>query len=82
MKILTNPVFKRQWWTKQRIVIFAIAFLAVVIMSIIRGARQEIGTDFYTFWNAGRNFFNGEPLYPATLVEGVRYTFRSYGGSG
>ena len=70
MKILTNPVFKRQWWTKQRIVIFAIAFLAVVIMSIIRGARQEIGTDFYTFWSVGRNFFNGESLY--TTIEGVR----------
>lgn len=63
MKILTNPVFKRQWWTKQRIVIFTIAFLAVVMMSIIRGAHQKPGTDFHIFWNAGRNFFNGDPLY-------------------
>ena len=63
MKILSNPVFKRQWWTKQRIVIFTITFLAVVIMSIIRGARQEIGTDFHTYWNAGRDFFNGDHLY-------------------
>lgn len=73
MKILTNPVFKRQWWTKQRIVIFAIAFVAVVIMSIIRGARQDVGTDFHVFWLAGRNFFNGVPLYPAILIEGVIY---------
>ncbi len=73
MKILSNPVFKRQWWTKQRIVIFTITFLAVVIMSIIRGAHQEIGFDFYVVWNAGRNFFTGQPLYPTEIVEGVRY---------
>lgn len=70
MNILCNPVFKRQWWTKQRILIFAIAFLAVTIMSIIRGARQEIGTDFHTYWNAGRDFFNGKPLY--ITIEGAR----------
>ena len=73
MKILSSPLLKRQWWTKQRIVIFAIAFLAVVIMSVIRGAHQEPGMDFYTVWNAGRSFFTGEPLYPSVIVEGVRY---------
>ena len=70
MKILSSPLLKRQWWTKQRILVFSIAFLAVTIMSIIRGARQEIGTDFHTFWNVGRNFFNGDSLY--VTIEGVR----------
>ncbi|MCK4787085.1 MAG: DUF2029 domain-containing protein, partial [Desulfobacteraceae bacterium] len=71
MKALVNSVFKRQWWTKRRILIFVIACLAVVIMSVIRGERQEIGvTDFHHFWNAGRNFFNGEPLY--VTIPGAR----------
>lgn len=70
MKILSSPFFKRQWWTKQRIIIFGICLLAVVIMSVIRGARQEIGTDFHVFWFAGGNFFNGAPLY--VTIEGAR----------
>jgi hypothetical protein len=73
MNILSHPVFKRQWWTKKRILIFIISFLIVIIMSVIRGAHQKIGTDFYAFWGAGRNFFTGDPLYPTVLIEGVRY---------
>lgn len=45
-------------------VVLAAGALAVAIgFAVTKGRQQEIGGDFAVFWQAGRNFTNGSPLY-------------------
>jgi hypothetical protein len=39
------------------------AFAAGVALSVDQGLGQHVGHDFHVFWQAGRNFTTGEPLY-------------------
>src|SRR4051812_49524938 len=42
----------------------ALLLLAVVIVgATARAQKQEVGTDFHVFWQAGHNFYLGLPLY-------------------
>jgi Glycosyltransferase family 87 len=44
--------------------IAALLLLAVVIVgATARAQKQVVGTDFHVFWQAGRNFLQGVPLY-------------------
>ncbi|MFI5209229.1 MAG: glycosyltransferase family 87 protein [Gemmatimonadales bacterium] len=45
-------------------VLLAAGALAVAIpFAVAKGYQQEIGSDFAVFWQAGRNFASGSPLY-------------------
>src|SRR2546422_9799161 len=35
--------------------------------SVVRGLHEQVGGDFHVFWQAGRNFFTGAPLYHGDL---------------
>ena len=73
MNELKKTIFKKRWWTKKRFLIFVLAFIACVVMSILRGLRQEIGYhDFSIFWGAARNFLAGNSLYAAHHVDGAQ----------
>jgi hypothetical protein len=39
------------------------AFPLAVALSVSQGIRQQVGQDFHVFWQAGRNFATGLPLY-------------------
>jgi Glycosyltransferase family 87 len=49
------------------ILLAAGAFAAALALSIDRGSRQQVGHDFHVFWQAGRNFATGDPLYHGYL---------------
>ena len=36
-------------------------------LSVGRGLHEHVGGDFHVFWQAGRNFFTGAPLYHGDL---------------
>ena len=39
------------------------AIVLAVVLSIRQGMHQHVGHDFHVFWQAGRNFATGHPLY-------------------
>lgn len=39
------------------------AIVLAVLLSIRQGMHQHVGHDFHVFWQAGRNFATGHPLY-------------------
>lgn len=41
----------------------AVVLAAAAALSASQGAHQRVGQDFHVFWQAGRNFFTGHPLY-------------------
>lgn len=41
----------------------AVALTIGVALSLSQGLRQQVGHDFHVFWQAGRNFMTGNPLY-------------------
>jgi hypothetical protein len=45
------------------IVLSAGALAMGVALSVSQGLRQQVGHDFHVFWQAGRNFATGSPLY-------------------
>jgi alpha-1,2-mannosyltransferase len=45
------------------IVLGAGALAIGVALSLSQGLRQQVGHDFHVFWQAGRNFATGSPLY-------------------
>jgi alpha-1,2-mannosyltransferase len=44
-------------------VLSAGGFAIGVALSVSQGLRQQVGHDFHVFWQAGRNFAAGSPLY-------------------
>ena len=50
-------------WDRRRILFLLILLCAGAPLAVLNGLRQDSTTDFYVFWNAGRHFFQGEPLY-------------------
>jgi hypothetical protein len=58
--------FSRRWVPLGDVgtLLLATALLAVAIgFAVAKGHQQEIGSDFAVFWQAGRNFASGSPLY-------------------
>jgi alpha-1,2-mannosyltransferase len=54
--------------TKGSRVLIALAGLAVALaLALPVGLRQHVGNDFHVFWQAGRNFLTGAPLYHGDL---------------
>ena len=58
----------RRW--RDRRLILALALLATAAafaLALPVGRRQHVGEDFHVFWQAGRNFATGAPLYHDSL---------------
>jgi alpha-1,2-mannosyltransferase len=67
MNPLSAPTALRGRWSLPKIVLAACALAGALTLSIIQGRHQHIGQDFHVFWQAGRNFTTGHPLYHDSL---------------
>jgi alpha-1,2-mannosyltransferase len=54
-------------WPWPKVALAACALAGALTLSIIQGRHQHIGQDFHVFWQAGRNFTTGHPLYHDSL---------------
>ena len=54
-------------WSRSRSAVVVVAGLVAVALSVGRGLHEHVGGDFHVFWQAGRNFFTGAPLYHGDL---------------
>src|SRR2546422_11492570 len=43
--------------------------------SVVRGLHEIVGGDFHVFWQAGRNFATGAPLYHGDLPGARRFIY-------
>ncbi|MGH7525393.1 MAG: glycosyltransferase family 87 protein, partial [Gemmatimonadales bacterium] len=50
-------------WSARRTFLVVGAVAAVTALSVAQGIQQHVGNDFHVFWQAGRNFTTGSPLY-------------------
>jgi alpha-1,2-mannosyltransferase len=61
-----GPADRRVW--PLRAVLVALASLAVALaLAVPQGLHQHVGQDFHVFWQAGKNFATGAPLYHDSL---------------
>jgi hypothetical protein len=54
-------------WSAGTVLLVAGALAVAVTLSIAQGLQQRVGQDFHVFWQAGRNFASGDPLYHGYL---------------
>jgi alpha-1,2-mannosyltransferase len=57
----------RSRWSAPTVILAASAFAVALALSIVQGRHQHLGQDFHVFWQAGRNFATGHPLYHDSL---------------
>jgi alpha-1,2-mannosyltransferase len=55
---------RRSAWT---VLLVTGALAVAVTLSVAQGLQQRVGQDFHVFWQAGRNFASGDPLYHGYL---------------
>lgn len=56
--------------------VLAVGLCAIaVVIAIDRGKGQTVGGDFHVFWQAGRNFATGAPLYHGDLPGARRFIY-------
>jgi Glycosyltransferase family 87 len=53
--------------TRHRAFLVLAGFGIALVIALPIGLRQHVGGDFHVFWQAGRNFANGAPLYHDAL---------------
>jgi len=56
-------IFSRGRWSTRTALLTAGAMVLAVVLSVPQGMHQHVGHDFHVFWQAGRNFATGHPLY-------------------
>jgi glycosyl transferase family 87 len=56
-------ILARDRWSTRTAVLTAGAIVLAVALSVPQGMHQHVGHDFQVFWQAGRNFATGYPLY-------------------
>jgi hypothetical protein len=56
-------ILSRGRWSAGTALLIAGVIVLAVVMSIRQGMRQHVGHDFHVFWQAGRDFATGHPLY-------------------
>jgi glycosyl transferase family 87 len=57
----------RPRWALPHVLLALAAFAVALALAVPVGLRQHIGDDFAVFWQAGRNFATGAPLYHGDL---------------
>ena len=63
MQVWSSLVSSIKKWKKHEKVVVVFLLLLFTVLSVANGLKQSPQTDFYAFWNAGRNFYNNEFLY-------------------
>jgi Glycosyltransferase family 87 len=48
---------------RRRYLLITGALVVAVALSVAQGMQEHVGRDFHVFWQAGRNFASGSPLY-------------------
>ena len=61
--------------TAATLVLAAGVCVVAVIVAFERGSREGVGGDFHVFWQAGRNFATGAPLYHGDLPGARRFIY-------
>jgi glycosyl transferase family 87 len=54
-------------WSVRTIALGLFGLILAVALSVNQGRHQQIGHDFHVFWQSGRNFATGDPLYHGYL---------------
>jgi hypothetical protein len=54
-------------WSARTVLLVTGALAVAVALSVTQGLQQRVGQDFHVFWQAGRNFASGAPLYHGYL---------------
>ena len=54
-------------WSVPKVLLAVCILAGAVTLSVIQGRHQHLGQDFHVFWQAGRNFTTGHPLYHDSL---------------
>ena len=54
-------------WSARNTALVGGALAVAIGFSAARGVHEHVGGDFHVFWQAGRNFFTGAPLYHGDL---------------
>jgi len=49
--------------TARTLVLVVLALAVAAALSVTQGLTERVGQDFHVFWQAGRNFATGHPLY-------------------
>jgi hypothetical protein len=50
-------------WSASTVLLFGAALAVAVALAVAQGRHQHVGDDFAVFWQAGRSFATGSPLY-------------------
>ncbi len=61
------PARQRLRWSWTTVVLAGCVLAGALALSIVQGRHQHVGQDFHVFWQAGRNFATGHPLYHDSL---------------
>jgi alpha-1,2-mannosyltransferase len=61
-----TPDGARRHW-RVRLVLAGFGVPLALLLALPVGRRQHVGEDFHVFWQAGRNFATGHPLYHDSL---------------
>jgi Glycosyltransferase family 87 len=62
-----TPDGARRHWPLRAILVVGLGLPVALVLSLPVGRRQHVGEDFHVFWQAGRNFATGHPLYHDSL---------------
>jgi alpha-1,2-mannosyltransferase len=54
-------------WPVGKVVLVVGALALAIALSVTQGLHERLGQDFHVFWQAGRNFTTGHPLYHDSL---------------
>jgi alpha-1,2-mannosyltransferase len=54
-------------WSLPKVLLAVCIIAGATALSAVQGRHEHIGQDFHVFWQAGRNFTTGHPLYHDSL---------------
>jgi hypothetical protein len=63
LRLLSSVADEPRGSCGRSVLLAAGALPLAVALSVSQGIRQQVGQDFHVFWQAGRNFATGLPLY-------------------
>src|SRR5687767_5000964 len=53
----------RRHWSARTVLLMTGPLVVGIALSLEQGLGERVGNDFQVFWQAGRNFATGHPLY-------------------
>jgi len=65
----------RRRWSVPKLVLATGLVAAAVAIAVVCGRTEQVGGDFHVFWQAGRNFATGAPLYHGELPGARKFIY-------